>query len=193
MAQKQYKNYLPMKCKLQRICKVHPCLKQYGALTTLLFDTFLKNNGYLSSKDYYGSKFEVQGKNYTEWIHELKEARVIVQYKSDGNKKSDFIRFAAGPLISEYINAEKLKANEIATKSELFVAENQIANLGTITNHHQQEIEALKARVSNLETDSVKTKESMNDLYKQLNLGEIDPPDYKKSRRILALVKTQTN
>lgn len=86
----------------------------------MLFDTFIKNNGYLSSKDYYDSKFEVPGKTYTDWIHELKEARVLVQYKTEGNSKgSDFIRFSAGPLIVEYINAEKSKTREIAVVTDV--------------------------------------------------------------------------
>jgi hypothetical protein len=179
MAHKRFKVHKSLAEKLRRIKAKFPCLESSDALATLLLETFLNNNGYLPSKCYYGTKFEIPGKTYTDWINELKEARALVQYKSEGNRKSDFIRYSAGPLISQYINAEKFKTKEIASSEDITILETKIG--------------ALESRVSALETDSDKTKESMNDLYKQLNLGEIDPPDYKKSRRILALVKTQTN
>ena len=160
-----------MKCRLQRSCKLHPCLKQYGGLATILFDTFLKNNGYLSSKDYYDSKFEVPGKTYTDWIHELKEARVLVQYKTDGNSKgSDFIRFSAGPLIVEYINAEKTKTREVALVSEVALA-SEVPS--------KAEFEELKARMCKVEEAVQELKEAS------------EPPDTedKKVRRKVATDK----
>ncbi len=136
MAQVKYTNYDVMKQKLKRSSKLYECLKPYASLSTLLFDTFLKNNGYLSSKDYYGSKFEIRGKTYSDWIHELKEARVVVQYKTEGNKGADFIRFAAGPLVVEYINAEKGKTKEIAAVDDV---------------PSKAEFEELKARMGRVE------------------------------------------
>lgn len=179
MAHKRFKMQKSMAEKLRRCKAKFPCLESSDSLATLLLETFLSNNGYLSSKYYYGTKFEVPGKTYSDWIHELKEARALVQYKSEGNRKSDFIRYSAGPLIAQYINAEKFKAKEVASAEDVTVLETKIG--------------ALEARVSALESDSEKTKTSMQEIYDKLNLGEIDPPDYKKSRRLLEVVKAQPN
>jgi hypothetical protein len=150
MAQVKYTNYDVMKQKLKRSSKLYECLKPYASLSTLLFDTFLRNNGYLSSKDYYGSKFEIPGKNYSDWIHELKEARVIVQYKLDGNRGADFIRFSAGPLIVEYINEEKSKTREIAlvddvpSKAEFETLKADAAELKARMNCVEEAVKELK-------------------------------------------------
>jgi hypothetical protein len=158
MAQKQYKNYIAMKCKLKRSSKLHSSLKPYSALTTLLFDTFLKNNGYISSKDYNNSRAKIVGKNYSDWIHELKEAHVLVQFKTEGNSKgSDFIRFSAGPLIVEYINAEKSKTREIAVVTDV---------------PSKAEFEELKARMC-------KVEEAVQDLH-----DASKPPDDKRKQEI---------
>lgn len=160
MAQIQYKSYFSMRAKIRRNVKKYPCLKQYASLTTLLLDTFIKNNGYLASKQYYGSRFEVPGKTYTTWINELKEALVIEQFKTEGNAKSDFIRFSAGPLIVEYINLEKVKSKEIATVDDVF-----------------PRVEQLEERVSLLET-AVKSM-----------IEEYDPPvTEEKFKRRLTLI-----
>jgi hypothetical protein len=178
MAQKQYKSYMAMKCKLQRSSKLNSSLKHYAALTTALFDTFLKNNGYLSSKDYYGSKFEVAGKKYSDWIHELKEARVLIQYKSDGNKGADFIRFSAGPLIVDYINAEKVKTREIALADDV---------------PSKAEFEALKTEAAELKSDSQEMKARMNKIEETVSelKSAMEPPDTqdKQKRRKMAADK----
>lgn len=171
MAQKQYQSYMAMKCKLQRNSKTHSCLTHYAALTTALLDTFLRNNGYLSSKDYYGSKFEVTGKSYSDWIQELKDARVLVQYKSEGNKGADFIRFSAGPLIVDYINSEKVKTREIALADDV---------------PSKADFEALKADSAELKARMCKVEEAVQ----ELKLAS-EPPDTedKKVRRKVATEK----
>lgn len=168
MAQKQYKNYIAMKCKLKRSSQLHSCLKPYSALTTLLFDTFLKHNGYLSSKDYNSSRAKISGKNYSDWIHELKEAHILVQFKTEGSRGSDFIRFSAGPLIVEYINAEKSKTREIAVVTDV---------------PSKADFETLKADAAELKARMCKVEEAVQDL-KEAS----EPPDTedKKVRRKVA-------
>lgn len=171
MAQKSYRNYGALKQKLLRYSKTYPCLSKPAALTTLLFDTFIKNNGFLASKDYYGSKVEIQGTNYTQWINELKEARVLVQYKAEGNKGSDFIHFAAGPAIAEYINAEKMNTKELAFKEE-------VALLADVPS--KAEFDALKADAAELKARMCKVEETVAELKIAM-----EPPDTveKQNRR----------
>lgn len=164
MAQKQYKSYIAMKCKLKRGSKLHGCLKPYSALTTLLFDTFLKNNGYISSKDYNNSRAKIVGKNYSDWIHELKEAHVLVQFKTEGSKGADFIRFSAGPLIVEYINAEKSKTREIAIVTDV---------------PSKAEFETLKADAAELKARMNCVEEAVKELKEASK-----PPDTKEKQEL---------
>mgnify|MGYP003375676296 CR=1 FL=1 len=165
--QKKYKSYAALRDKLKRSSIQYPVLKQYASLATLFLDTFIETNGYLASKNYYGSKVEIAGKSYSEWIHELKIAGVVVPYKTEGSKGSDFIRFSAGPLIVEYINAEKTKTREIALVSEVALA-SEVPS--------KAEFEELKARMC-------KVEEAVQDL-KEAS----EPPDTedKKVRRKVA-------
>lgn len=157
MAHKRFKMQKAMAEKLRRNKGRFPCLDSSDALATLLLETFINNNGYLSSKAYYRTKFEVSGKTYSDWIHDLKEAHVLAQYKTDGNRGSDYIRFSAGSLIVEYINAEKTKTKEIPTIDDV---------------PSKAEFEALKADSADLKARMCKIEETVTELK-----SAMEPPD----------------
>lgn len=176
MAHIRFKMHKSIACKLRRNKNKFPCLNSCEALATLLLNAFINNNGYISSKDYYGSKFEVPGKTYMQWIHELKEARAIVQFKSEGNKKSDFIRFSPGPLIIEYINAEKLKTKEMATLDLVPLIE----NVPTKAEFDELKAEAieLKVETAELRARMCKVEETVSELQ-----AAMEPPDTDEKQR----------
>ena len=87
----------------------------------LIFDTALKNSGYLPKESYYGSPFEQPGLTYKEWIAQLKRAGILASFKDEDqlSEKSDWIRFKPGPVTLPYVNKEKTHQNEIASMRDL--------------------------------------------------------------------------
>lgn len=115
-----WKSHKALRCKLARLK-----IPNSGALSTLLLDTFLLNEGFIPSRLYYKSCFEIKNKNYTQWIEDLKKFGLIEHFKLESSNKSDWIRFKAGSVIRDYINKEKMLNDEIATVQELQNMENR--------------------------------------------------------------------
>lgn len=184
MAQSKYKNWPALKMKLSRILKSHQFLsKNYSSLATLILDTFLENDGIISAKKYYGSPFEITGKNYTQWIDELRKIGIVEHVPVANPQKTDWIRYTPGPVTREYINREKIAQKEIATKDEV-PSKAEFNVLKDELSHTKMELTDTKNRVTTIE-------ESMKKVYSKLKLGEPDPPGYGKLQQ--HLTKDETN
>jgi hypothetical protein len=153
MAQNKFVTWDALKMKLSRMKISNP-----GSLATLVLEAFLKDDGFIPSKRYYNSVFEVPGKNYTSWIHELKKNEILESFKEEDSKKSDWVRFKPGKVILPYINKEKIVSKEIATKDEV---------------PSKLDVQDLKERMCKME-------EAMTKVYGTLGLGPTDPPGYSK-------------
>lgn len=183
MAQKKYQHHEALKQKLKRLSRLHPILKNYTSITTLLFDTFLENQGIMSSRCYYKTLFQEPGKNYTQWIDELKKAGLLEHVETSNPQKNDWVRYTPGLVTREYINKEKVLQKEIATrdevpsKAEFNILKDELSNT-------KMELTDTKNRVTTIE-------ESMKKVYSKLKLGEPDPPGYGKLQQ--HIVKEETN
>ena len=174
MPQKKYINHIALRDKLKRLSKSEKVIgKSYSALATLVFDTSLKNNGFLRKEVYYGSSFEQPDMTYKDWIEQLKKAGIFEHFKDENLnfEKADWIRFKPGPVTLSYINKEKIASKEIVTKDEVLSKNDAATKL---------ELEAVKEKLAKTDERLSKVEISMDTIYKKLDLGEPDPPFYKK-------------
>lgn len=184
MPQIKFKTHIALRNKLQRLAKGNQYLgKSYSSLATLLLKTFLENDGILPAKVYYGSLFEIAGKNYTQWIDELRKIGILEHVPTANPQKTDWIRYTPGPVTRSYINKEKIAQKEIATKDEV-PSKAEFNTLKDELSNTKMELTDTKNRVTTIE-------ESMKNIYSKLKLGEPDPPGYGKLRQ--HVIKDDTN
>lgn len=183
MAQSKYKNWNALKLKLIRLSKSQPILSNGSStLATLLLDTFLENDGIIPARSYYGSSFEIKGKNYTQWIDELRKIGILEHVPVANPQKTDWIRYTPGPVTRVYVNKEKLAQKEVATKDEV-PSKAEFNVLKDELSHTKMELTDTKNRVTTIE-------ESMKKVYSKLKLGEPDPPGYGKLQKHLTTDET---
>ncbi len=147
MPQSRYSCHVALRDKLKRLAKAHPVIgTSYSALATLIFDTSLKNRGYLPKESYYGTSFEQPGMTYSNWILKLKKAGIFAPFKEEDQltDKSDWIRFKAGPVSLPYVNKEKEHQQEMASMSDLH---NVDARLSEEIDMIKKEIRRMAAKI----------------------------------------------
>ena len=125
----------------------------YGAVSTLLLECFIEEMGRLSASKVVARGVCVEGK-FTEWRDEMVRGGWLIWTQNQADKGKYF----AGKRLSQYLNNEKYAAKELVSRDEV---------------PSKEEFEALKDEVE-------KIKASMKEIYESLELGEPDPPVYKK-------------
>lgn len=112
-----------MRIKLRRLGLESP-----ASLATLILETFLENSGVITSRTYYKSEFNREGKKYQEWIETLVKNEILEYYKKEDitKKGDDWIRYKPGKLIRPYINKEKEYQEELASMRDVMDSENRM-------------------------------------------------------------------
>ena len=123
--------------------------KSLPALATVLIDTMIEQNGFLPKERYYGSKYEITGLNYSDWIVGLKRAGILESFSNERGDKASWIRFRSGPVLAKYVNQQLTMQDQLATKRDVDELERKIdqriRELDNRINKLQEEVRILTA------------------------------------------------
>jgi hypothetical protein len=154
-----------------RKCKV----TSFGKVSTFLLESFLENNGRILASQVVARGICEDGK-FRDWRKDLLEKGWLIWSESQDDKGQYF----AGKRLVPYLNKEKLRSKEIVTKDEV------LSKHDAATKAELEEInEKLNARLEKTDDRLSKIEASMQEVYKKLNLGEPDPPFYKKLQELV--------
>jgi hypothetical protein len=138
----------------------------FGTTSTLLLETFLENDGRILASQVVARGLCEEGK-FRDWRKELIEKGWLLWSESQDDRGQYF----AGKRLIHYINKEKITSKEIVTKDEV-LSKNEAAT--------KVELEDVREKLAKTDERLSKVESSMNSIYKKLDLGEPDPPFYKK-------------
>lgn len=130
-----------------------------GTVATLLLECFVEDRGRLQASKVISRGLCEDGK-FSYWRDEM----VKHGWLAWNINQIDKGQYTPGKRLISYLNKEKFATKEIATRDEI-VTRDDVPS--------KEEFEALKDEVS-------KIKASMKEIYETLELGEPDPPIYKK-------------
>lgn len=130
-----------------------------GAVATLLLECFMEDGGRLQASKVVSRNICEEGCFHV-WRDEMVKGRWLAWSINQADKG----QYHPGKRLVPYINKEKISSKEIATRDEI-VTRDEVPS--------KEEFEALKDEVA-------KIKVSMKEIYETLDLGEPDPPDFKK-------------
>lgn len=151
---RKFKTYNAVDCALRK-----QGFKKSGLIATLLLEAFLEDNGRLLA-----SKVTVRGVceegKFRDWRKELIDKGWLIW----SEKQDDKGQYYSGKRLIPYLNREKLSSKEVVTKEEV-LSKHEAAT--------KAELQEVKERLSKVEC-------GVEEIYKKLNLGEPDPPHYKK-------------
>lgn len=155
---------------LQLALKKSMC-SSHGATATILLEAFLENEGRLLAAQVLARGICEEGK-FRDWRKELIDKEWIKWSETQTDKGQYF----PGKKLIRYINKEKIASKEMVTKDEV-LSKNEAAT--------KVELQEVKDRLSKVEC-------GVGEIYKQLNLGEPDPPHFKKLKDKV-IPKDETN
>jgi hypothetical protein len=138
----------------------------HGTTATLLLETFLENEGRLLASRAVSVGLCEEGK-FRDWRKALVEKGWLLWSEAQDDKGQYF----AGKKLLPYLNKEKLISKEIVTKDEV-LSKHEAAT--------KAELEEVKMKLEKTDDRLCKIESSMQEVYKKLDLGEPDPPFYKK-------------
>lgn len=131
----------------------------HGSTATLLLECFIEDSGRLQASKAVSRSVCQEGK-FSSWRDEMIKEGWLVWSQNQSDKGQYF----AGKKLIPYLNKEKLATKEIATRDEI-ITRDEVPS--------KQEFDALRDKVEKIEA-------SMKEIYENLELGEPDPPLYKK-------------
>lgn len=134
-------------------------VSSFGSVATILLETFIENEGRLLAAQVVARGICEEGK-FRDWRKEL----IDKEWLKWSEIQTDKGQYFPGNKIMSYINKEKMATKEIVTKDEV-LSKNEAAT--------KEELQEVKERLSKVEC-------GVGEIYKKLNLGEPDPPHYKK-------------
>jgi hypothetical protein len=148
---------------------------QPGTHATLLLELFLKKDGKLFARDVFEKGLCLEGK-FKVWRDGLVKKGWLDYDLQDAERQKTWQYYRPGEKLVAYINKEKLRAQEIATKAEL---QNLRVDFNTqlVAKADKEEVDQLRSEVGEI-------REAMQEIYSAFKLGEIDPPGYRKFRRL---------
>lgn len=152
--ERKYKVYNALEIALRKHKTPHS-----GATATLLLECFLEDNGRLNASKVVARGICEEGK-FTCWRDEMIKSGWLVWNQNQGDKGKYF----SGKKLIPYLNKEKIATKELATRDEI-VTKDEVPS--------KEEFDDLKEKVAKIEA-------SMREIYATLDLGEPDPPSYKK-------------
>jgi hypothetical protein len=134
-------------------------LPNHGTTATLLLETFLENDGRLLASKVISLGLCEEGL-FREWRKNFLDREWLKWSEAQTDKG----QYYPGKKLLPYINKEKLLSKEIVTKDEV-LSKHEAAT--------KAELQEVKERLSKVEC-------GVEEIYRKLNLGEPDPPHYKK-------------
>ena len=137
-----------------------------GSISTVLLETFLENDGRILASKVVARGICEEGK-FREWRKEL----IDKEWLKWSENQDDKGQYYPGKKLLPYINKEKLSSKEIVTKDEV-LSKNEAAT--------KLELDDVKEKLAKTDERLSKVENSMVTIYKKLDLGEPDPPFYKK-------------
>lgn len=151
-------------------------LPSYGAISTLILEAFLEDSGRLIASKVVSRGLCQEGE-FSSWRKQLIDKGWLIWSEAQSDKGQYF----PGKKLMPYINKEKLASKEIVTKDEVLSKADAATRVELEV--VKKKLDATEARVSTIE-------DSMKKLYKKLDLGEPDPPGYRKLHANLISVKS---
>lgn len=130
-----------------------------GTVATLLLECFVEDRGRLQASKVISRGICEEGK-FSYWRDEMVKNGWLAWNISQMDKG----QYSPGKRLITYLNKEKIATKEIVTKDEI-VTRDEVPS--------KEDFEQLKDKVSKIEA-------SMKEIYEALELGEPDPPLYKK-------------
>lgn len=134
-------------------------IPNHGSTATLLLECFIEDSGRLQASKVVSRDVCQEGK-FSTWRDEMIKEGWLVWSQNQSDKGLYF----AGKKLIPYLNKEKLATKEIATRDEI-ITRDEVPS--------KREFDALRDKVEKIEA-------SMKEIYENLDLGEPDPPLYKK-------------
>jgi hypothetical protein len=147
----------------------------HGKVATLLLETFIEDSGRLTASKVV-SRGVCNDGEFSLWRKQMIEKGWLIWSETQADKGQYF----PGKKLMSYINKEKMISKEIVTKDEVLSKEDAATRV---------ELEAVKRKLDATEARVSTIEKSMNKLYKDLDLGEPDPPVYGKLHVRLAASK----
>lgn len=130
-----------------------------GTVATVLLECFVEDRGRLQALKVVSRGICEEGK-FSHWRDEMVKNGWLAWNLNQVDKG----QYSPGKRLISYLNKEKLATKEIATRDEIITRDDVPS---------KEEFEVLKDKVSKIEA-------SMKEIYESLELGEPDPPTYKK-------------
>jgi hypothetical protein len=159
--ERRFKTYNAMEIALRKIKMRKP-----GAVATLLLEAFLEDGGRIPASKAVSREICNEGE-FSAWRKQLIEKGWLIWSESQSDKGLYF----PGKKLMPYVNKEKFLSREIVTKEEV-LSKDQAAT--------KRELEAVKKKLDATEARVSTIENSMKKIYKNLDLGEPDPPGYNK-------------
>ena len=160
-ADRKFTQYIAVSSALRRANVLN-----YGVCATTLLEAFLEDSGRITASKVVARKICNEGE-FSMWRKQLIEKGWLIWNETQSDKGQYF----PGKKLMSYINKEKIASKEIVTKDEVLPRADAATRV---------ELEAVKRKLDATEVRVSTMEKSMEKLYKKMDLGETDPPNYGK-------------